>query len=303
MTWDPGALHGKSKIRLLARLVRIEHTLFSLPYAYLGAALSCPQCLTYINALLLALAVLGLRTASMAYNNIADLDIDKENPRTKNRPLVTGALRVRDAWTLVVLGSLLYYASALLLNNIAFMLSPLLWIIAMSYPYHKRVSPLPHFHLGLTLGLVVFGGAVGVCGDCHAASVEWCLYKVPWIYVLGVTLWVAGFDVYYSIMDRGFDEEHGVKSIPVLLGEERSITLGGLLHLLAGGLFAYAIIVYRLKWISIIATIISAALLLYQHILARKGFIPRAFNLNLLLGVLLPTLVTLDALLHGLGGK
>jgi 4-hydroxybenzoate polyprenyltransferase len=282
----------------MMRLVRIEHTLFSLPFAYLGAVLSCPRCLDWWNAILIGLAVLGLRTASMAYNNIADLDIDRANPRTRGRPLASGALPVRDAWILVALGSALYYASALLLNRPALLLSPILWILAMTYPHHKRVSPWPHYHLGLVLGFVVFGGAVAVCGEC-TSNLAWITSRVPWIYLLAVTLWVAGFDIPYSIQDQEFDKSYGLHSIPADYGEQTALQVSRVTHLLSGILFLYTGITYRLGPIGWAGTITGVLLLLAQHIiLHKKGRQGEhiAFNLNLLIGLIIPLSVITDIL-------
>ena len=296
--WDPGEVREWSRLHLMMRLVRIEHTLFSLPFAYLGAVLSCSSCLDLWNAILIGLAVLGLRTASMAYNNIADIDIDRANPRTRGRPLASGALPVRDAWILVLLGSALYYASALTLNLTAFLLSPILWVLAMSYPHHKRVSAWPHYHLGLVLGFVVFGGAVAVCGEC-SNNMTWVLSKVPWIYLVAVTLWVAGFDIPYSIQDVEFDKSHGLHSVPADHGVRRALQVSRLTHITAGILFAVALPFYRLGWISWAGTVVGLALLYLQHYIIHKDGgkgVPLAFNLNLLIGLIISLAVITDVL-------
>ncbi|MCE4614400.1 MAG: putative 4-hydroxybenzoate polyprenyltransferase [Desulfurococcales archaeon] len=297
--WDPGRVKQPSRLHLMMRLIRIEHTLFSLPFAYLGAVLSCPSKLDIWNTLLIGLAVLGLRTASMAYNNIADLDIDKENPRTSSRPLVSGIMKLGDAWFLVVLGSIVYFASAILLNETAFMLSPILWILAVTYPHHKRYSPLAHYHLGLVLGFVVFGGAVAVCPESNPPLI-WTLQRVPWTYLIAVTLWVAGFDIPYSIQDAGFDRSHGLHSIPAWLGKNMSLWISRLTHLSATILFLIAIPEYHLGIIGIIGTIASAVIIYSQHYIIYRHngeMTPVAFNLNLLLGLILTIAVILDVLL------
>ena len=296
--WDPGRVSRASRLSALARLVRIEHTLFSLPFAYAGAVLTCPRCLGAREAVLIALAVLGLRTAAMAFNNIADLDIDRLNPRTRMRPLVTGAVSLRDAWLLVAVGSLLYLAAAALLNRWALILSPLPWLAAMSYPYAKRLHWLPQLHLGLVLGLVVFGGAVAVEGG--AGSLWEALRGVPWLYVAAVALWVAGFDAYYSILDLEFDRSMGLGSIAARLGERGALLASRLLHAAAAALFAASIPVYHLGPLAAAGVAAAVALLAYQHLLLARGgrsAIPRAFNVNLYLGVVVSVGVIADRLL------
>ena len=285
--WDPGKVTGGGRLRGLLRLVRIEHTLFSLPYAYLGAYWASGH-VTLWEAVWLGLAVLGLRTAAMAYNNIADYDIDRLNPRTARRPLVTGVVSFRDAWTLVAAGSALYYLSAWALNIYALLLSPILWIIAITYPHAKRIHWLPHIHLGLTLGLVVFGGAVGAYGD-QATSLMEVLARVPWILVIAVTLWVAGFDIVYSIQDRDFDIRHGLGSVPARLGIRAALILALAFHLAASLL--YGIAAFQIgSPLAYIALGAAASLLLVQHLVVwscTMRCVGLAFNLNLAVGLII----------------
>ncbi|WP_236698213.1 UbiA-like polyprenyltransferase [Pyrodictium occultum] len=297
--WDPGRLSRRSRLHALMRLVRIEHTLFSLPFAYAGAVLACPRCLGPREAALIALAVLGLRTAAMAYNNIADLDIDRLNPRTRSRPLVAGAVGLRDAWALVAAGSLLYYASAALLNRYALLLSPLLWLAAITYPHAKRLHWLPHLHLGLVLGSVVFGGAVAAYGG-RARGAWDLLHHVPWLYVAAVALWVAGFDTYYAIMDMEFDRSMGLGSIPARLGPRGALWASRLMHAAAAVLMLASVPAYGLGPAAAAGLAAAALLLAYQHLLlARRGLeaVPRAFNTNLALGLAAGLGVLADRLL------
>lgn len=298
--WDPGRLARGGRVRALLRLIRVEHTLFSLPFAYAGAFLADPrEAVSLRVVVLVALAVFGLRTAAMAYNNIADLDIDRLNPRTRGRPLVTGAARLGDAWLLVLLGSLTYYAAAALLNVYALLLSPILWLAAMSYPHAKRLHWLPHLHLGLVLGLVVFGGAVASHGMAARSFTE-LMQGVPWLYVTAVALWVSGFDTYYAIMDLEFDRRMGLGSIPAKLGVEGALWASRLQHAAAATLLAASIPAYHLGPLGAAGIAASVALLAYQHILlARRGLqaIPEAFNTNLALGVIVGTAVALDKLI------
>jgi len=291
-------VRARSRFHALARLVRVEHTLFSLPFAYLGAVLATGGRVTAWEAAWLALAVLGLRTAAMAYNNIADLPIDAANPRSRGRPLVTGAVTTREAWALVALGSALYYASAAALNRIALLLSPILWLVAMTYPWAKRVHWCPHLHLGLTLGLVVFGGAIGAVGD-EVSGVSEALSRVPWLVVAAVTLWVAGFDIVYSVMDYEFDRAMGLGSAPARLGVRAALALAAACHAATVALLAAAAREYGLGAAGYLVVAATAALLAAQHaLLAARGLeeIPRAFNLNLGVSVVMGVGLTLAAL-------
>ncbi|MEB3861210.1 MAG: putative 4-hydroxybenzoate polyprenyltransferase [Desulfurococcales archaeon] len=294
-SWDAGRVRRQGRIHALARLVRIEHTLFSLPFAYAGALLS-GYSFTLRDAVLMALAVLGLRTAGMAYNNIADLDIDRVNPRTRGRPLVTGAVSMREAWALVAAGTILFIASAAMLNIYALAFSPLLLALTLTYPHAKRIHSIPHIHLGLVLGSVIFGGAVAASGD-EARSLGEVLDSVPWLYVAAVALWVAGFDTIYSIMDMDFDKRHGLGSLPARLGRKGALLAAGLMHMLSAALFLAGVRVYGLGPAGAASMAVGAILLGVQHPLAWRGRIPQAFNINLVLPLIVSLGIIVDKMI------
>lgn len=288
--WDPGALarRGVSGVYRLARFVRIEHTLFSLPFAYAGAVLA-PAGLSLRVAVLIFTALLGLRTAGMSFNNIADRDIDALNPRTRLRPLITGEVRLWEAWLLVALGSLLYFVSAALLNWYALLLSPIVYAVAMTYPYAKRIHWLPHLHLGLVLGLTVFGGYVAAYG-CVARSLWEVVSTAPWLLTFSVTLWVAGFDTVYAIMDEEFDRRYGLGSIPARWGTGAALAASGIMHWLSAVLYYASLTLHNEPPVAWLVGSAGVALLAYQHyLLSRRGLeaIPKAFNLNLAAGPLM----------------
>ncbi len=281
---DPGMVRKGSRLHSLMRLIRIEHTVFSLPFAYSGAILSGYE-FTLRDAILIFTAVLGLRSAAMAYNNIADLDIDRENPRTRMRPLVVGSVSLREAWAIVLAGSVLYIMSAALLNKYALMLSPVLLVLALTYPHAKRYHSYPHLHLGLVLGSVVLGGAIAASGD-EVASLSDALASVPWLYVVGVTLWVAGFDVIYSIMDHEFDRNKGLGSIPAKFGVRKALAISAVMHSFAIASFMYGGVKYGLGPIGLSLLVLGSLLIMYEQMLAWRGRPADAFNINLVIALL-----------------
>jgi len=297
MTFDPGEVSKASRFHALMRLVRIEHTLFSLPYAYVGAFLSGFP-VTLRELILMSLALLGLRTAALAYNNIADLDIDSQNPRTWNRPLIKGSVKVSDAWWLVVVGSVVYFVSAVLLNRWTALLSPIPWLIAMSYSGAKRKHSFPHLHLGLTLALAVAGGTIAAGGNAPFIEV---LARIPWAFFFGVLFWVAGFDTIYAIMDYEFDVEHGVGSIPARFGITKALKIALAFHLLAIVLFGFAGFLYDLEWVYLAGWLVGSALILYENLIVWKSLdnVPKAFNLNIPIGLILTLSAIADKLLGG----
>ncbi len=292
--WDPGESLGGG-LRAYLRLIRLEHTLFSLPFAYAGGALAVGRLPAAREVLWMTLAVFGLRSAAMAYNNLADLDIDSANPRTRGRPLVTGAVTRRGAWVVVALGSIVYYLSSAALNLYAAELSPILWALAMSYPHSKRIHPLPHLHLGLVLGAVVMGGAIGCSGD-EVSNLWEAMSSVPWGYLAAVTLWVAGFDVFYSIMDMDFDRSIGLKSLPALLGVNGARTASSLMHAASSTLLLASPRLYGLGSAALAAGLLAAAVMAAEQALVWRDLdeIPRAFNLNLGLGWVISLGILLD---------
>jgi len=298
MAFDPGEVSKASRFHALMRLVRIEHTLFSLPYAYAGALLSGFH-VTWAEIILMSFALLGLRTAALAYNNIADIDIDSLNPRTWNRPLIRGAVKVSDAWWLVVVGSVLYFVSAVLLNLWTALLSPIPWVLALAYPHGKRKHSFPHLHLGLTLAMAVAGGTIAVAGN---ASLPEALARIPWAFFFGVLFWVAGFDTIYALMDYEFDVKHNVGSIPARFGIKKALDIALVFHLVAIAFFGIAAPLYNLGRVYLVGWLLASALILYENYLARKSLenVPKAFNLNIPIGLILTLSAIADKLLGGI---
>ena len=281
-------------LRAYLRLIRVEHTLFSLPFAYAGAVISLRGIPSPQDALLIFTALFGLRSASMAFNDLADLDIDRLNPRTARRPLVSGEVSEPGALAVVALGTILYVSSAWALNLWALLLSPVPWLLAMTYPYSKRVHPVPHLHLGLVLGMAVFGGSVAVAGD-WAPSLPDLLSEVPWTYVASVALWVAGFDVIYSIQDEEFDRRMGLGSVPAAVGRERALSISAAMHAVSSALMLASIPLYGLGPLSAASAASASAMMAAEQVLARRGRVREAFNLNLALSLVASCGVLADA--------
>lgn len=286
----------KPSLRGHLELLRIPHLAFSLPFAYAGALIASGGKMGAWEFVFITLAVVGLRSASMAYNDIADVDIDRFNPRTSNRPIPSGRATVLGAYVMTITFSVLFFFSSYMLNVYAFILSPLVWALALSYPYAKRLHPLPHLHLGMVLGLVVFGGAVGMIGGQVASFIE-LMEGVPWLYVLAVTFWVSGFDVLYALADIDFDRKMRIKSIPAWLGLRKSVAVSRLFYLLSLVLLFSACSLYGLGPFSITSTFATALLMLYQHLLVRRSKSHKAFNVNLVIAPIISVGIMMDFLI------
>ncbi len=291
ISWDPGETK-KGRFNGILRLLRIEHTLFSLPFAYMGAFLSGDP--TLRELLWITVAVFSLRSAAMAFNNIADLEIDRLNPRSSKRPLVIGSVSLELAWVIVILGSLLYFLSAFELNLPSFIMSPIPILLALSYPYAKRIHPWPHVHLGLVLALVVLGGSFGVLGNKYS-NILTIFSKVPWIFMISIILWVAGFDIIYSIMDIDFDRRLGLGSVPARFGVKSAKIISLTFHVIMFFLLFLGIREYNLGIFAYLTVAIAAILTFYGHFKVFKSLknIKLFFNLNLAIGLIISIGITL----------
>jgi 4-hydroxybenzoate polyprenyltransferase len=252
-------------MRMLAmflREIRIEHTLFALPFAYVGAILAArgipsPAVLGWIT-----LAVIGARTAAMAANRFLDREIDARNPRTARRALASGALAPTAMLWVTAAGLALLLWAALNLNPLCVKLMPIAIVLLLMYPLCKRFTWAGHFVLGAVDGLAPLGAFIAVSGEITLSAV---------LLFAAVTIWVAGFDIIYALMDLGIDREQGIRSLPARFGEASGRSLPILLHLgmlllLAGaGLLARA---GRTYYIGVAAV---AVLILYEEHLFRSG--------------------------------
>lgn len=249
-------------LALFLREIRIEHTLFALPFAYVGAILAArgippPAALGWIT-----LAVLGARTAAMAANRFLDREIDARNPRTARRALASGTLAPATMLWASAVGLALLLWAAWMLNPLCVKLLPLAVLLLLTYPLCKRFTWMTHFVLGAVDGLAPLGAYIGIAGRI----------TLPAILLFGaVTIWVAGFDIIYALMDLGVDEAQGIRSLPVRFGEASGRVLPIVLHvgmllLLAGaGVLAGAGPAYFLGVLSV------AVLIMYEQHLFRSG--------------------------------
>ena len=211
--------------------IKIEHTLFSLPFVLIGYFIALEQfnIPPSIDLLWILLAAVGARGLAMALNRIIDRDIDAANPRTENRHLASGEMSLRTAWTLCAVFLAMLLIGAGLLNPVALMMSWLPVLVFVIYPYMKRYTWLCHLWLGLCLGLAPAGAWVAIAADIHgwAAITGMFDYNTEFLWAstilpisLGVTLWITAFDINYARMDVESDRESGVHSFPSKFGEK-----------------------------------------------------------------------------------
>jgi 4-hydroxybenzoate polyprenyltransferase len=211
-----------NKIRIFMEMIKFQHSIFALPFAYLGAFLSEMKVPSLITIFWITLAMVGARSFAMAVNRLIDIEIDRRNPRTAGRALPKGLLSVWNVilFSLISLG--LFLSAVSNLAPICRYLWPIVVIPFIIYPYTKRVTWLSHFVLGFCLGLAPVGAWIAVT---NTLSID------PFLIGAAVLLWVAGFDIFYAIQDIDFDRQHKLYSIPVRFGIKKSLTLTKLLHI------------------------------------------------------------------------
>jgi len=214
-------------LRDFLELIKFEHTIFALPFAYLGMLLAAQGFPTLRQFIWITLAMAAARTVAMGFNRIADRHIDARNPRTACRPLVSGRISLRIAWIGTILAALLLMVAAWQLGPLPLILLPGALLFLFGYSYTKRFTWLSHYILGFTDGLAPLGAWVAVRGSLFTIN------DAPaWLLLLIVTLWIGGFDLIYACQDVEVDRRENLKSIPARFGVPFALRLSALSHLL-----------------------------------------------------------------------
>ena len=270
-------------IRTTLEMIKIEHTLFALPFAFLGALLAARGVPTPWQLAWITIAMIGARSTAMAFNRIADREYDARNPRTKVRAIPSGALSVPFVWGFTIVSAAIFFVAATMLNRLTFWLSPIALASLIVYSYTKRWTLLSHLVLGWCLAIAPTGAWVAVRGTIDSPT--------PLLLSLLVMLWTAGFDVLYACQDYEFDRREGLYSIPAQFGIAQSLWISRALHI---GAFATLVALYFLTHLgmpAMVGVIATAALLTYQHTLVRADDLSRLnaafFTTNAFVSVIL----------------
>jgi 4-hydroxybenzoate polyprenyltransferase len=276
----------------LARLVRLEHTVFALPFAYVGAFLAVDTWPGLEPMAWITVAMVGARTLAMGLNRLVDAEIDARNPRTAMRELPSGVLTRAQVTALCVLALAVYLVAVFQLDPVVRWLWPIPVFMFVVYPYLKRVTWLCHLWLGASLGLAPVGAWVAITGE------------LPWeSWALGgaVCLWVAGFDLFYSLFDREHDLAEGLHSWATRFGVEGVFRGARAMH--AGSVALLVVVGAGLSvdfwyWLGVV---VVAVLLVYEHVIVRPDDLRRLdaafFTVNGVLSIAFAGFVALDVLL------
>ncbi len=245
-----------SKLNQILSMIKFEHSIFALPFAYIGMLLSNHYTLKVF--ILITIAMISARSAAMALNRIIDYKIDSQNPRTKNRELPRGVVKLTEAWVFTILSLIVFELSAYLLNPLAFKLSFIALFFLLTYSYTKRFTWLCHIYLGLTDAIAPLGGFVGAAGFLDINILYLALF---------VAFWIGGFDILYALQDLEFDLQNGIYSIPVKFGPDIARIIAALFHLIAFCFLLLTIYVYKLNFFAYIGAFAVLILLTIEHLL------------------------------------
>jgi 4-hydroxybenzoate polyprenyltransferase len=282
-----------ARLRIVFDMIKVEHTVFALPFAFLGMVLAAEGWPAWRTVGWIVVAMVGARSAAMGFNRLVDRGIDAENPRTAGRALPAGRVSPAFVAAFVAASVAVFLLAAWRLNPLTLAFAPVALVVLLGYSYTKRLTSASHLVLGLALGGAPLGAWIAVRGE---------LATTPFLLTAVVLLWVAGFDVLYALQDREFDRRLGLHSIPALVGEAAALRISGLLHVATLGLLLLLPRVYPpglggWYWGGVAGCV---ALLSYQHWVVRPGDLSRLdaafFSANGILAVWLFTLTLIDVL-------
>jgi len=279
------------QLKIVLEMVKIEHTIFALPFAFMSALLALRGLPDIKQAAWILLAMVGARSAAMAFNRLADLPFDSRNPRTVNRALPRRLISKGFVIGFIIVSSAALVFAASRLNRLSLALSPLALAIVFFYSFTKRFTWLSHIFLGIALAAAPVGAWIALRGSIDAA---------PLILGLAVVLWVSGFDIIYSCQDLDFDRKESLFSIPGRFGTTAALRISVLFHLVMIGILAFLFWKENLGMISYIGLAVVGLLLAYEHSLVRPADLSRAntafFTVNGWISILLFASTMIDLL-------
>ncbi len=280
-------------LKITLEMIKIEHTIFALPFAFLGAVLAAKGLPVWNQILWIVVAMVGARSAAMAFNRLVDREFDAANPRTEMRAIPAGLLSAQFVALFTIASAALFFLAAFMLNRLTLILSPVALASILFYSYTKRFTAFSHLVLGWCLSIAPTGAWIAVRGAIDSPT--------PLLLSLAVMLWTAGFDIVYACQDRDFDEQAGLRSIPQKFGVARALWISRGLH---AAMFAALAVIYSLTglhWIGLLGIIATALLLIYQHRLVRADDLSRLnmafFTTNAYVSVILFITIAADIFL------
>jgi 4-hydroxybenzoate polyprenyltransferase len=271
-----------TRLRVTLEMIKIEHTLFALPFAFLGAVAAARGLPSAWTILWITVAMVGARSAAMAFNRLVDRRYDAENPRTAMRALPAGQVGVGFVRAFTVASVALFLLAAAMLNWLALALAPVALASVLGYSYTKRFTPFSHLVLGWALSIAPAGAWIAVRGE---------LGLEPLLLSAAVMLWTAGFDILYACQDADFDRSAGLYSTPSRLGVRRALWVARGLHVLMFAALVAFYLVTESGTLGLAGVVATGALLVYQHAIVRADDLSRLdaafFTTNAFVSVIL----------------
>lgn len=245
-----------SKLTAHVHNMALHHSIFALPFAYMGAFLATDGIPSWHDFVWITIAMIGARSAAMALNNFIDLKYDKLHPRFTKRPMVTGEVKPWEAIALIVVSFIVFLVATLHLAPICVKVAPIAVLPFVIYPYTKRFTYCCHLVLGLALSMAPLGGWVAVKGEV----------SLPILFLgIAVGIWIAGFDVIYGCQDVEFDKQHGLNSMATKFTVEGALRIAKGMHLISIICFVMVGVLLQLKFVYYIGVMIAMLTLFYQH--------------------------------------
>lgn len=280
------------KIKTYTQLIKFEHTVFALPFAYVGAVLARKALLSMEELFWITMAMTSARSAAMGLNRVIDRFIDAANPRTANRHLPRGLLGVAEVKIFIVVSLIIFVYSIYILSPSHLIFSPLIILFLVGYSYTKRFTWLSHIILGITDGLAPIGGWIAVTQKTESTA-----------FILGafVALWIAGFDIIYAVLDLDFDRGYGLYSMPVNLGLKKALLVAKGFHFLAGTLLIAIYFILDMGSWYLAGVVLSLVLLWYENSIVSSDDLSRVntafFSVNGIVSILLFVFTVLDVVI------
>ncbi len=281
-----------NKIKIILEMIKFEHTIFALPFAFTGALLAARGLPAWSTIFWIAVAMVGARSAAMGFNRWADRRFDAMNPRTSMRALPRRLVTPAQVVVFTAVSSALLVFAAYRLNRLSFVLSPLALAIVFFYSYTKRFTFLSHAFLGLAICLAPIGSWIAVTGKIEPPAL-----------VLGaaVLFWLLGFDVLYALQDMDFDRKAGLHSIPQRFGIARSLWISRGAHAVTMAALFWLYALLPLDWYYLAGVIIALCMIIYEHTLVKEHDLSKLnmafFNMNGYISVTIFAFTLLDVLL------
>jgi 4-hydroxybenzoate polyprenyltransferase len=269
-------------IRIFLEMIKFEHTIFALPFAYLGMVLAARGWPGWHTFLWITVAMVAARTLAMSVNRVVDRHLDARNPRTAQRALPQGLLTPKQVWSVAAISLAIFFLAAWQLNDFVLRLAPLAVTALVGYSYTKRFTWLSHWVLGITDGAAAAGAWAAVRGSL--------IDPTPWLLWGAVTVWIAGFDLIYACQDTDFDRAEGLYSVPACFGNAVALRWAKINHALTVLALAAVGWLQHLGWAFWAGVTMTAALLWWENSLVKPHDLSRVnlafFNVNGYISVL-----------------